>query len=225
MITDDPGTPGAHHWEINVLWTDMRTPGSTLDGLPLLDANYGIGARLQLNYQASWNILSDAGQPAQSGMSDSQLAVKWRFYDSGDTGLQLSTFPRITFPNPGSASDHQGTADPATTYLLPFEARKDFGFLSVNVDFGHTFSSTAEDRGWMGGLCVGREILKGWELDAEVHVTALDRLERSEAVVNAGTRYDLSDHATLLLAIGRDTRDSLGPRVSLMTSVGVQLRL
>jgi hypothetical protein len=225
MITDDPGTPGDHHWEINVSWTDMRTPGSTLDGLPLLDANYGIGDRIQLNYQGSWNVLNDAGQSGKSGMSDSQLAVKWRFYDAGDTGLQLSTYPRVTFPNPGSDSDHRGTADPGTAFLLPFEARKDFGFLSVNADFGHTFSSAADDRGWMGGLCVGREIVKGWELDAEVHVTGLERLERSEAVVNAGTRYDFSDHATLLLAIGRDTHDSMGPRVSLLTFVGVQLRL
>jgi hypothetical protein len=225
MITDDPGTPGDHHWEINVAWTDMRAPGSTTAGLPLLDANYGIGDRLQLNYQASWNVLSEAGEPERSGMSDSQVALKWRYYDAGDTGLQLSTYPRITFPNPDSGSERRGTADPATAFLFPLEARKNLGFLSVNADLGHTFSSTAEDRGWMGGLCLGREVVKGWELDAEVHVTSLDHLQRSEAVLNAGTRYDISDHATLLLAIGRDAHDSLGQRISLLTFVGVQLRL
>jgi hypothetical protein len=225
MITDDPGTPGDRHWEINVAWTDTRSPGSTSGALPLLDANYGIGERLQLNYQASWNRVDDAGETSQSGMSDSQLAVKWRFYDAGDMGLQLSTYPRVTFPNPGSDSDHRGTADPATTFLLPVEVRRNFGVLSVNADFGHTFSSVAGDRGWMGGVCLGREVVKGWELDAEVHGTSLDRLRRSEAIANAGMRHDFSDHATMLLAIGRDFHDSLGPRVSLLTFAGVQLRL
>lgn len=225
MITDDPGTPGNGHWEINVAWTDQEAPGSTLLGLPLLDANYGIGDRIQLNYQGSWNELRDSGEPAQSGMSDSQLAVKWRFYDAGETGLQLSMYPRVTFPNPGSDSDKRGTADPNTTFLLPFEVRRDFGVVSVNVDFGHTFSSAPGERSWMGGLCLGREVSKGWELDAEVHATASDSLDRSEVILNAGTRYDFSEHATLLLAVGADTRDTLAPRTSLLTYVGLQVRL
>ncbi len=223
MITDDPGTPGDRHWEINIAWTDQRTPGSTLIGLPLLDANYGIGDRIQLNYQASWNILRDAGDPQQSGMSDSQFAVKWRFYDAGETGLQLSAFPRISFLEPGSDSDRRGTADPETTFLLPFEIRRDLGIVSLNADVGHTFSGSAGARGWIGGLCIGREVVKGWELDAEVHMEGSERLDRDESIINLGMRYDFSRHATLLLAVGRDTHNSLGPRVSLLTFLGMQI--
>ena len=90
----------------------------------------GSATRIQLNYQASWNVLSNSGEPTQSGFSDSQLAVKWRYYDAGDTGLQLSMYPRYTFVNPGSDSDRRGTADPNATFLLPFEARRDFGFVA-----------------------------------------------------------------------------------------------
>jgi hypothetical protein len=200
-------------------------PGSTLVGLPLLDANYGVGDRIQLNYQASWNVLSSSGEPVQSGLSDSQIAVKWRFYDAGDMGLQLSTYPRFTFVNPGSDSDRRGTADPNSTFLLPVEILRDFGFVSVNADFGHTFSARADERGWMGGLCVGREVVKGWELDAEVHLTSSEGLQRSEAILNVGTRYDFSKHATLLLAVGTDGHNSLGPRTSLLTYAGLQIRL
>ena len=131
MVTDDPGTPGDHHWEINLSWTDQRTPGSTVLGLPLLDANFGVGDRLQLNYQGSWNELRDPAG-TESGLSDSQLALKWRFYDAGDTGLQASIYPRITFLNPGSDSDRRGTADAGTSFLMPFEVRRDFGLLAVD---------------------------------------------------------------------------------------------
>jgi hypothetical protein len=225
MITDDPGTPGNGHWEINMAWIDQQVPGSTLVGLPLLDANYGVGDRIQLNYQASWNVLNASGEPTQSGYSDSQVAVKWRYYDAGDTGLQLSLYPRYTFVNPGSASDRRGTADPNSTFLLPFEARRDFGFIAVDVEAGCTFSAASAERGWMGGLCLGREVAKGWELDAEIHMSSSVAIRRSEAILNAGTRYDFSEHATLLLAIGADAHNSLGPRTSLLSYVGLQVRL
>jgi hypothetical protein len=221
MITDDPGTPGNGHWEINLAWTEQQAPGSTLVGLPLLDANYGVGDRLQLNYQASWNIARESGEPTESAMSGSQLAVKWRFYDAGEDGLQMSMYPRYTFPASGNGSETVNAA----TFLMPFEVVKNLGFVSVNVDFGYTFSQAGEDRGWMGGLCIGCAIAKGWELDAEVHATSSERLERNETTVNLGTRYDFNGHSTLLLAIGRDTGNAFGPRVSLLSYVGIQLRI
>jgi len=224
MITDDPGTPGNNNWEINLAWTDTRTPGSTEFGLPLLDANYGVGDRLQINYQASWNVLRD-DESSASGYSDSQLALKWRFYDAGEHGLQLSMYPRVTFLNPDSASGRRDLADPNTTLLLPFEVQQDFDLLSVDVDFGHTFCSHAVDRGWTGGLCVGREVVKGFELDAEWHTTTDEKAGRSEQIVNFGSRYDFSKHATLLLAVGRDLSNTLGPKVSLLTYLGIQLRM
>jgi len=224
MITDDPGTPGDGHWEINLAWTDTRAPGSTELGLPFLDANYGVGDRLQLNYQGSWNVLRESGEPAVAGLSDSAVAVKWRFYDAGEQGWQASLFPRVTFLTPGSHSDRRGLADPHTTFLLPFEVLKDLGFLSVDADFGRMFSAAREDEGWMGGLCVGREIAKGFELDAEVHATTTERVNRSEITANLGARIDLSAHTTLLLALGRDLRDTIAPRSSLLTYAGIQLR-
>jgi hypothetical protein len=158
-------------------------------------------------------------------MSDSQLAVKWRFYDAGDTGLQLSMYPRISFLDPGSDSDRRGTADSDAAFLMPFEVRRDFGEISVNFDFGHTFSDDPGLRGWMGGVCLGHNLTKAWEIDLEAHTSSSDRLDRSEAVLNLGTRVDLSRNATLLLAMGRDAHNSLGPAVSLLTYVGLQVRL
>ena len=224
MITDDPGTPGDRHWEINIAWTDQRTPGETLIGIPQIDANYGVGDRIQLNYQGSWNILRESDGPAESGLSDSQLAVKWRFYDAGDTGFQLSTYPRVFFLNPGD-SDRRGTAGPNTDFLLPFEVVRNFGALSLDVDFGHTFSAASSDRGWMGGVCVGHNVTKEWELDAEVHFSGSEDLDRGETVVNLGTRCDLSRNTTLLVALGKDVRNSLGPKISLLTYLGIQIRI
>ncbi|HZZ20578.1 MAG TPA: hypothetical protein VFE25_14480 [Opitutaceae bacterium] len=225
MITDDPGTPGNNHWEINLAWTEQRTPGATLDGAPLLDANYGVGDTLQINYQASWNILRDAGASTASGYSDSQLALKWRFHDEGESGLQASVYPRFTFVNPGSDADRRGVTDSNPSFLLPFEVLRDFGFISVNADFGYQYSTAQDLRGWTGGICIGREVVKGWELDAEVHASSSDSADRTEVIFNVGTRVDLAKNATLLLAAGRDMHNALGPKVSLLTYIGIQIRL
>jgi hypothetical protein len=77
----------------------------------------------------------------------------------------------------------------------------------------------------MAGLCVGREVRKGWELDAEVHLAASEHFQGSEAILNVGSRYDLSENATLQLAVGRNVHNSLGPRVSLLTYLGIQIRI
>jgi hypothetical protein len=224
MITDDPGTPGNGHWEINLGWTDQRTPGSTLFGLPLLDANYGVGDRIELTYEAPWAILRD-DSGTHAGPGDSLVGAKWRFYDAGDSGWQASVYPQLTFLDPDSNADRRGLADPDTTLLLPVEVDRDFGPIAVNFDFGHIFSSKYADEGWMGGILFGHNVTKSWELDAEVHVNASEGLSSDEWIVNAGTRIDLSENTTLMIAEGRDLSNQLGPRVSLLSYVGVQFRL
>jgi hypothetical protein len=169
-------------------------------------------------------VLQVPGSSSESGPSDTLLGVKWRFYDAGENGLQVSMFPQYTFLDPGSHSDRRGTAGSASTFLIPFEVLRDFGIVSVNADFGHIFSADAGERGWTYGLCVGRNVTKHWELDAEVHFNSSDRLQESETTVDFGTRYDLSEHVTLMLAIGKDTGNSRGPRISLLSYVGVQTR-
>jgi hypothetical protein len=223
MITDDPGSPGNGHWEINLGWTTQRVPGSTLVGIPLLDANYGLGDRTELTYEAPWEILRDA-DGTHSGPGDSLVGAKYRFYDAGDQGWQASVYPQLTFLDPDSHSDRRGLADADTTLLLPVEVARDFGPIAIDCDGGHIFGPRGED-GWMGGFLVGRNVTKAWEIDAEIHVNADEGLGRTEWIVNGGSRYDLSEHLTLMVAIGRDLRDRIGPRSSLLSYLGLQIRL
>ena len=224
MLTDDPGTPGPNKWEINLGWTAERTPGSTLTALPQIDANYGIGDRIELTYFVNYFDLRSSGESSRWGLGDSEIAVKWRFYDAGEAGLQISAYPQVNFLTPDSHSDRRGLADGHTSYQLPFEFQQDFKLVSVNVDCGHLFSTGKEEDGWFGGLCIGREVKKGWELDAEVHAETDARAGRREIIANAATRIDLSEHYTLMLLIGRDLSNTLGPLSSLMSYVGVQFR-
>ena len=132
--TDDPETPGNHHWEINFGWIGDRNPGAGAYQVPDFDFNYGLGDRIQLKYELPIAIEETRSQPATTttppvagtvvgGLGESLLGIKWRFYEHhpGDPALHdrfgtglLSVFGRkpAAPPEPAAASgDAPGAAD------------------------------------------------------------------------------------------------------------------
>ena len=81
LRTDDPGTPGNRNWEINVASTQFWSKSEREFESPLLDINYGLGDRIQLKYEVPYRFDSDHGAPFKSGIGNSLLGVKWRFYE------------------------------------------------------------------------------------------------------------------------------------------------
>src|SRR5438046_1585637 len=102
--TDDPGTPGDGNWEINVISTFHRTPAEKYIEAPLFDINYGIGDRIQLKVEMPWVRQSTADGPTLKGAGNVLSGVKWRFYDAGDEGLKVSTYPQVELRAPRSDS-------------------------------------------------------------------------------------------------------------------------
>jgi hypothetical protein len=225
MLTDDTGTPGNGTWEINVGCTAQQMPGSSEFGAPQLDLNYGIGNRIELTYFATYLNDREDGESSKWGASASEMAVKWRFYDGGDHGLQVSVYPEVVFLTPGSHSDRRGLTDGNTNYVLPLEFQRDYDLFSLDIDCGHDFCTGTDKDSWFGGVCIGKEMKKGWELDAELHWNADENIGRAECIGNLATRIDLSEKTTLMFLLGRDLSNRLGPKASLMSYIGIQLRL
>ena len=222
MLTDDPGTPGDGHWEINTAWIAERRPGASADETPLLDLNYGVGERLQLKYEASW-LRAKADGATQMGMSNSLVGVKWRFLDDPKTALAISTYPQFEFRNPGSSSARRGLVDDENSLLLPVELTKDLGPVSVNIEVGHLFRAHSPD-GWIYGLALGRELNKTIEVAAEVHGEDEDDAGE-ELAVNVGARVHCTEHGTLLLSVGREVHNAVEARATVLSYVGWQLTL
>lgn len=222
MLTDDPGTPGSRRWEINLGWNAQHLPGSVVHWLPLVDANYGIGDRVELTYTAPMGFVNGAGQ-RQSGIGNSEISAKWRFLDV-DSSWQISIYPALDFQTPGTRSVDRLT-DSSHTLELPFEVERDLGPISANLDLGRNFSTAPGNDSWFGGLALGKEVRKGWELDAELHVNSAPRFDQNEFIVRFGTRIDLSRRFTLMAAYGRDASNSLSPYLASATYVGLQIRL
>lgn len=167
MVTDDPGTPGNGHWEINLAWMGEHDTGETTQDVPLLDMNYGVGERLQQKYEVPWLLVHDASATSRVGLGDSLAGVKWRFYDSGDPQRwQTSMYPQYEF-NSVSRSYQRGIVEQGAHWDLPLEFQKSFGSVDINYEVGRTLRTqgTAEDV-WFGGIVVGAAVDAATRSDA-----------------------------------------------------------
>ena len=225
MITDDPGTPGDGHWEINIAALSNHTSDGATYQLPLIDANYGVGDRLQLKFEMPWLVQDEQNGASRSGSGNGLLGVKWRFYDAGEDGWQISTYPQWEFGLPHASSTHDGLADSGTSTLLPLEFVHGYDGFDINFEAGRWFRPGGGDDSWIAGFVVTHEVRKGLELIAEVHDESAVHHSAEEQIVNFGARWDMSEQTTLLLSAGRDVRNTFGEKNTLITYLGIQLRL
>jgi hypothetical protein len=219
MATDDPGTPGDGHIEVNFAALATRTSNGSTYELPLIDANYGLGDRIQLKLETPYEI--DAHDGRRGGVGSGLVGVKWRFLDNGDDGWNVSTYPQIGFNYPHISSTRDGLAERGVSYLLPVEAQRTFGRIEFGVEAGRWLRPDGD--AWTGGVVVGTEVNEVWEAMVEVHDERLVAAARDELLVNVGSRVKLSSHVTALVSAGRDVHNSIDRPADLLLYIGLQL--
>jgi hypothetical protein len=218
LFTDDPGTPGAGRWEINVAFTLDRTSASREIGAPLVDANYGWGERLQLKVEIPWIVADDDVEGRRSGLGNPLFGVKWRFLDEDKAGVAVSTYPQLGF-NLVSSSADRGLVERETSFLLPVSAVKRIGPVSLDVEAGRLFRTGGGF--WVWGVAIGHDFEKVEAL-AELFGTSASEAADRRMVVNVGGRFRMGEGATLLFSVGGSVYDGQGPR-HVVAYLGVQL--
>jgi hypothetical protein len=221
MITDDPGTPGSGHWEINIATTLERRPHEQSWGLPALDLNYGLGERIQLTLQTSFVVLKRSDHGPIGGMGNVEAAVKWRFLDEETNGFSVSTFPRIIFSVLHS-SVRRGLADDGTRVQCPVQVARKFGHVGLDFEFGPVLSSIGRSE-WLYGIVGGTDVSKTTELMAELQGTARTSFTRDVLTVNVGIRRKLTDQAILIASLGHEVRTPADQPLAFIGYCGVQL--
>jgi len=200
-LTNDPGTPGHAAWEINVGLAPSVAQGQVLYQIPQLDVNFGLGERLQLSVQIPYTVRTAPGAPAQAGWSNALAGAKWRFWDRGEGGWQLSTFPQIE--TGGSAlAQAKGVAAPGPRFLVPLEATKGLGRLHVDLEVGYYFPWQGPDERFLG-IVGGESLNPRLELDAEVYDDRAIEAQPQNTTVDVGGRVKLRRGFVLLVMAGR----------------------
>jgi hypothetical protein len=221
MVTDDPGTPGDKHWEINIAGLLATTSEQSLLQFPYFDINYGLGERIQLKIETGWMILRDNVPSTRSGADTVLAGVKYRFLDEDQAGIAISTYPQFQFHHFFSSNDPELT-EPGNQYILPFEFTKTFGNWEINPEVGYLYGTVVSSELFYG-VVLAFENAKPWEPLAEVHVnTHLDGTG-STTLLNLGFRYSFNPEMNLLSAIGHTVTHIEDAETELDTYLGIQL--
>jgi hypothetical protein len=218
FITDDPGTPGNHHWEINLGWIADHNPAHANYQLPDFDINYGWGDRIQLKYELPIAAATDANNTTRAGLGESLIGVKWRPYEHHKSGepksdenmdFSIGTYPQISINNPTSAV-RRGIVENGPQYYLPMEMTAKIGWFSLNGEIGHWFGNHSVPSRWGRGLIAGHEFSDKLELYTELYdLQDINQIngapKQRELTLDFGGRQSLnkSGHLRLLFMGGR----------------------
>jgi hypothetical protein len=242
FITDDPGTPGNKHWEINFGWIADHNPANAYYETPDVDMNYGWGDRIQLKYELPMAVYTDPNNTTHAGLGESLLGVKWRPYEHHTAGeeksdenmdFSIGTYPQASINNPTSAV-RRGIVENGPQYYLPMEMTAKVGPIDFNGEVGHWFGNQLTPSRWGRGLIAGHEFNDRLELYSEIYdLQDANRIgsipKQRELTLDVGGRQSLDkkNHLRLLFMAGRAiqavTRTNSEP--SWIAYLGVQVLL
>jgi hypothetical protein len=223
FITNDPGTPGNANWEINIAAAQSISRGSAVYQVPQIDLNYGIGDRVQLTYEIPYVLQTAGGQSRQSGWSNAFPGIKWRFFDQGEGGWQLSMFPQMEANAPSSAQQ-KGIAVPGSRFLLPFEVTKRLGPIDVDFEAGYYFPKHGVNERILG-LVAGRSMTKRLDLGVEVYNDRAVGALPNQTTLDLGGRYKLSRGFIALFMAGRSVNGVANGQPEFTGYFGIQVLL
>ncbi len=181
MEMDDPGTPGPRGIEINFVGSREKI-GLNRRLEMLLDANYGIGDRIQLKYERPYVSLSEEDVPKQKGLGATEFGIKWRMVDHA--GLGVAVYPNYQMNDQFTLTDVNGEtieSEGRSVYLpvLISQEVSHFYTLAVNVGYRRNLDGRGDDVNFAFG--VGRAVPGDGRVLAEIFS------ERDESLLNRQT--------------------------------------
>ena len=221
--TNDPGTPGHLNWEINLGYMPFFYSNQSVSHTPDVDINFGIGDRIQLTYENAWLRVQNPSSRTEYGLGQSNAGVKWRFYDSGESGLNISVFPQLFLNNPNDAV-HRGITPASEAFLLPFEFSKKIGPIDVDYEIGYQFVHKGPD-GWLSGLVLGHDFTPKLEGDIEIYSQGTFHPSGNQPTIDFGGRYKIHRPVIFLFMAGRSLESTRSNQSYFLGYFGIQFLL
>lgn len=201
FTTDDPEPVEYRHWEIYVasqLEHDKRGWSGTA---PHSDVNYGALPSLQLHFIAPVVFSVAAHGATNFGYGDTELGVKYRFFEETDQLPQIGVYPLVEIPT-GSRSRDLGNGH--AQVLLPLWLQKSFEPWTTYGGGGYWINPGKDNHDWwFTGWVLQREMTPTLTLGAEIfHETSSEKGGNSNTRLNFGGFYNFSETYRLLFSAG-----------------------
>jgi hypothetical protein len=192
--SDDPEPTEYRHYEIYTFNKGVRSKGD-LSGASGIDFNYGAAHDLQLTATLPVGFDFPSNAMAAFGLSNIELAAKYRFLHQDSFGIDVAVFPRVFLPS-GSRS----VGDSQASLLLPIWVQKDWDKWSAFGGGGCQFSAAGRSHDFcIYGGTLTRQVLPKLQIGVEVfHQTADRSGNLATTSLGIGTKYDLDENIHLL---------------------------
>jgi hypothetical protein len=193
-VADDPEPTDYQHFEIYTFNLGTTARGGT-NGESGIDFNYGAAPNLQLTAVVPGGFNQPYGEGLAIGMSNVELAAKYRFLQQDSFGLDVSIFPRVFLPTVTN-----GVSENRTSLLLPIWVEKDWnGGWSA---FGGGGCTVTDGRGLnfcQAGAVLTYQVLPKLQFGTEFFYQTADTFGTpATSSIGVGLRYDLNDNYHLL---------------------------
>ena len=223
LITDDPETPGAGGWEINIVSTVEQSREGTFIEAPLFDINYGFRDNDQFKVEFAVASVDEPNEANHWGISDLVVGYKYRFLEEDDFGWQVSFYPQIACPT-GNAN--LGIGEGVTELEIPFEFGKHFCdekfYLNPEIGYNIVFDDDNQNS-WKFGLAGEAKVTEKLELMAEVGAFVFPHdSEPDDPFFNVGFEYVINKHTAFLGSAGRSFRPRSDGTPDLLALVGFE---
>jgi hypothetical protein len=189
MLTDDPETPDARHFEIN---TSINSDITNLRqfSVPLLDINYGANERTQLKLQIANTITAEPNRKNPDSIGFPLIGVKYRFLDEAKDSISVSTYPQIL------------VAGNESQFILPVELQKSIGRFTIGEEIGYFFIES-KSQNLLNGNLLGFNVSKKAEVLIEFYFDYnFTPSAHTDGYINYGFRYTFNKTYTLLASCG-----------------------
>lgn len=197
-LTDDPEPTDYRHFEIFLFdgGTATRFGIGSAGGV---DFNYGAAPDLQLNAVLPAGFESQLRGPTAVNLGNIELAAKYRLLHQQEVGFDLAIYPRVFLP---AGSSTVGASH--ISLFAPIWLEKDFGPWTTFAGGGYEINRGNGSRDfYQMGWAVTREIMRGFQLGAEVYHQSGEATGVPDSTgIDGGFIYDLTDNYHLMGAVG-----------------------
>ena len=204
FLTDDPEPVEYKHWEIYLASLSLEQHGGVSMTAPHVEINYGVAPNFQLHVIAPMEYVKPfSGAISHYGYGDTELGVKWRFYNNEETKFMVGTFPFLEVPT-GDESRGLGNGNPQV--FLPLWLQKGWGPWLTYGGGGYWFNpggghKNFEYLGWL----LQRELSQYITLGAELfYETPRDVDDVHHFGFNIGSILNITENHHILLSAGTD---------------------
>ncbi len=170
---------------------------------PHVEVNYGIAPNFQLHVIAPMEYVKPAGVPSHYGYSDTELGVKWRFFENEEARFMAGTFPLLEVP---TGAESRGLGNGYVQVFLPVWLQKGWGPWLTYGGGGYWINpGDGHEDFWFFGWLVQRDLNKYFTLGAELfYETPRETDDERHFGFNIGSIINITENHHILLSAGTD---------------------